>query len=319
MYTRILVPLDGSRAAEAAIPVAVGLARRSGAALELGLIHVSVGAVLAGGPAAVDFGALDDVQHEDESTYLLGLAERVRAESGLTVSVHHLSGPVVPTLAAHIADAAVDLVVMTTHGRGPVGRFWLGSVADGLVRTASAPVLMLRASDRAPEDPAGFHRVLIPLDQSPLAEHAMHAARDLLGDDGECILLHVMHPGPMMAVMPVPFGLIPELVVDPASRDHAQGYLERIARRIRRMGLRARTAVTIAGNAAVEILDQSRRERADVIVVTTHGVGGLRRLLLGSVVDKLVRGADVPVLVCRPPARRRARAARRVMAVHTAG
>jgi nucleotide-binding universal stress UspA family protein len=57
----------------------------------------------------------------------------------------------------------------------------------------------------------------------------------------------------------------------------------------------------------------------DAIVVTTHGVGGMRRLLLGSVVDKLVRGAEVPVLVCRPAPARHTVPARRPMRVHQGG
>ena len=81
---------------------------------------------------------------------------------------------------------------------------------------------------------------------------------------------------------------------------------------------RSSTAVRIASNPAIEILEEARRERVDAIVVTSHGVGGFRRFLLGSVVDKLVRGAEVPVLVCRPPAEQRPAAARRAMAVHRA-
>ena len=319
MYAHILLPLDGSPAAEEAVPVAAGLARRSGAELELVLVHLRLAISFPDSPEAVDFGDLDAIQLEYEATYLSRVAERLRAEPGLRISTHHLSGPVMQTLAAHIANAAVDLVVMTTHGRGPVGRLWLGSVADGLVRTASVPVLMLRSSDHSGDRRSSFRRVLVPLDQSTLAEHATGAARDLLDQDGDCVLLHVLHPGPLMSAMPAPFGVIPELVADPESRDHAHNYLERIARRLRHIGTRARTAVTVAGNVAVEILDEARRERVDAIVVTTHGVGGLRRLLLGSVVDKLVHGADVPVLVCRPPAGRRAAPARRARAVYRIG
>ena len=93
-------------------------------------------------------------------------------------------------------------------------------------------------------------------------------------------------------------------------------YLDRIARAIRRTGVRTRAAVRVAANPAVEILDEAAHERVDAIVVTTHGVGGMRRLLLGSVVDKLVRGAEVPVLVCRPAPAPRNVPARRPMRIH---
>ena len=315
MYTRILVPLDGSLAAEEAVPVAAEIARRTGAELELALVHVSMANALAAAPVAVDFEELDRLQLEDEAVYLRRVTERVHSEHALRVATHHLAGPIVDTLAAHIREADVALVVITTHGRGAVGRLWLGSVADGLVRMAPAPVLMLRTSDQAAER-GSFRRVLVPLDQSAAAEQAVAAARNLIEDEGECLLLTVIDPSPLMNVAPVPFGLIPELVVDTEMKETTRLYLERMARRLRRLGARARTAVRVASNAAVEILDEARRERVDAIVVTTHGVGGVRRFLLGSVVDKLVRGADVPVLVCRPVAARRMPPARRAMAVH---
>ena len=318
MYTRILVPLDGSRAAEEALPAAAALARRTGAELELALVHVSVASALAAAPATVDFGELDRVQLEDEAVYLRRVTERLDAEHDLRVSAHHRSGPVVDTLAAHIEGARVDLVVMTTHGRGAVGRLWLGSVADGLVRTVATPVLMLRASDQPGGRPVEFRRILVPLDQSPVAEHAVLAARELLEEEGECLLVSVIDPSPLMKVAPLPFGLVPEVPLDNELQDTTRAYLERVARHVRRLGARARTSVRIAGNPAVEILSEAARERVDAIVVTSHGGGGFRRFLLGSVVDKLVRGAEVPVLVCRPPAQQRPTAARRAMAVHRA-
>jgi Universal stress protein UspA and related nucleotide-binding proteins len=318
MYSRILVPLDGSRAAEEALPAAAAIARRTGAELELALVHVSVASALAAAPATVDFGELDRVQLEDEAVYLRRITERLNAAHDLRVSAHHLSGPVVDTLAAHIQGAHVDLVVMTTHGRGAVGRLWLGSVADGLVRTVATPVL-----DASRERPAGrasrrVPRILVPLDQSPVAEHAVLAARELLEDEGECLLVSVIDPSPLMKVAPLPFGLVPEVAVDNELQDTTRAYLERVARHVRRLGARARTSVRIAGNPAPEILSEAARERVDAIVVTSHGVGGFRRFLLGSVVDKLVRGAEVPVLVCRPPAEQRPTAAPRTMAIHRA-
>jgi len=318
MYTRILVPLDGSRAAEEALAPAAAIARRTGAELELALVHVSVASALAAAPATVDFGELDRVQLEDEAVYLRRVTERLSAEHDLRVAAHHLSGPVVDTLAEHIHGAHVDLVVMTTHGRGAVGRLWLGSVADGLVRTVATPVLMLRASDQPGGRAVEFRRILVPLDQSPVAEHAVLAARELLEEEGECLLVSVIDPSPLMKVAPLPFGLVPEVPLDNELQDTTRAYLERVARHVRRLGARARTSVRIAGNPALEILSEAARERVDAIVVTSHGVGGFRRFLLGSVVDKLVRGADVPVLVCRPPAQQRPTAARRAMAIHRA-
>ena len=86
-------------------------------------------------------------------------------------------------------------------------------------------------------------------------------------------------------------------------RTQAQDYLDDVAERMRGQGLRA-TGVAVVGWSAVDsILDVARPERVALVALATHGRGGLRRLALGSVADKLVRGADVPVLVYRPPGR----------------
>jgi nucleotide-binding universal stress UspA family protein len=311
MYRRILVPLDGSLAAEAALGVATGIARRTGATLELALVFTPVAAALAAAPVAVDYAELDQIQFDEEEAYLQRVTRRLADEPGLVVNAQHQRGPVVLALAGAVRESRADLVVMTTHGRGAVGRLWLGSVADGLIRVSRAPVLLLRANDRVPAA-AGFRRLLLPLDESAEAEASVKAARDLVAEEGECLLLTVVDPRPLVQVAPLPFAVIPDLVVRPEVKDGALRYLERQARRLRRMGVRARAAVRVASNAAVEILEEADREKVDAIVVTTHGVGGIRRLLLGSVVDKLVRSADVPVLVCRPtrardiPERRRA-------------
>ncbi|MEO8226835.1 MAG: universal stress protein [Gemmatimonadota bacterium] len=318
MYQRILVPLDGSRAAEEAIPVAVELAQRSDAEVHLALVHLSVGTEMAAAAVPVDFGELDSLQTEDEAAYLTRVLGHVQLETGARALAYHLHGPIVDALAAHVAEREIDLVVMTTHGRGPVGRLWLGSVADGLIRTAEVPVLLLRSSNDVKRF-SGFRRVLLPLDQSPLAEDAIvHAQALMHPEEGQALLLHVTRPAPLMNMAPIPFGMIPDLAAEPAAREQAAAYLERIARRLRRIGLRARSRVRVAASAGVAILEEAHEERVDAIVVTTHGVGGLRRLLLGSVVDKLVRGAEVPVLVCRPRPRKRAPVVRPELAVHQA-
>ena len=89
------------------------------------------------------------------------------------------------------------------------------------------------------------------------------------------------------------------------SRKQAQDYLDDVVERMRALGLRATGVAVVGWNAVDTILDVARPERVGAIVLATHGRGGLRRLALGSVADKLVRGAEVPVLVYRPTERRR--------------
>ena len=87
-----------------------------------------------------------------------------------------LEGEVVPSFLAHTAETKPDLVVMTTHGRGPLGRFWLGSVADELARVLPVPLLLVRPQAEAEPDletEPPLRQILIPLDGSKLAEQIL--------------------------------------------------------------------------------------------------------------------------------------------------
>lgn len=151
--TRLLVPLDGSELAEAALPVATTLAQRLGVPVQLvratnsAMVLATLGGsgpVLAVPPAELYEQLGSDLERE-ATTYLTGVAERLRAE-GITASWEVRSG----SPYAEIADATEpgDLLVMTSHGRGGMMRWLLGSVAEKLVREAPAPVLLVPAVNR---------------------------------------------------------------------------------------------------------------------------------------------------------------------------
>src|SRR5438876_11300863 len=140
MYHSLLVPLDGSMFGEHALPLALSIARRAGATLTVLHVHA---------PPAVTYAEslpdpdprLDLHLKEREQAYLDGVIKRLGDIS--TVSVHSelLEGTTADTIRAAVSSRGVDLVVMTTHGRGPLGRLWLGSVADELVRQLPVPLL----------------------------------------------------------------------------------------------------------------------------------------------------------------------------------
>ena len=106
-------------------------------------------------------------------------------------------------------------------------------------------------------------------------------------------------------MLPLPSAYDEELTA--LCRSQAQDYVDDLAERLRDRGLRATGAATIGWNATDSILDLARPERVAMVVIATHGRGGLRRLALGSVADKVVRGAEVPVLVYRPAGRGKAK------------
>ena len=106
-----------------------------------------------------------------EQAYLDGLMARWQAHLDKQITTVLLDGPIAEALHDHAAAIKADLIVMTTHGHGALSRFWLGSVADKLVRQAPMPVLLVRPQEQVPDfahEPVIKH-ILIPLDGSALA------------------------------------------------------------------------------------------------------------------------------------------------------
>jgi nucleotide-binding universal stress UspA family protein len=193
----------------------------------------------------------------------------------------------------------VDLVVMTVVGAGLWTRFWLGSVADELVRRLPMPVLLLRPQEPAPErerEPT-FRHSLIPLDGSAEAEQIVEPAV-ALGTlmQAEYTLLRVIKPiAPVSSLT----GETPRQqlrVIEEQLRTDAQAYLDRVAERLRARSLHVQTRVVIHEHPAVVILD-AQALGIDLIAFTTRGHRALPLLFLGSTADKVLRGASAPVLV----------------------
>ncbi len=305
MYRSILVPLDGSPYGEFAVPVAEGIAERTGARLHL--VHVHVPLATAGsvrGAPVRAYGEWDMDAKEQEAQYLSSLSERVLQRPGIAAERDLLEGSVVETLTSFAAESAADLIVMTTHGRGPLARAWLGSVADGLARHATVPVLLVRpAADPEPLGARLFRKVLVPLDGSPLAEQILQPATALGSlSSAEYVLIRVVSPLVLTGYSPPEGGLVQALDTSDLERmaQQAEEYLEVRAESLRAEGLVVRTQVVVEMQPAVGILDFARESGTDLIAMATHGRTGFSRLLLGSVADKVLRGTAAPVLLYRP-------------------
>jgi nucleotide-binding universal stress UspA family protein len=177
MYHSLLVLLDGSMFAEHALPLAVSLARRLGATLQVIHVHVPVAEVYSESILTRDE-TLDRRTREDARAYLAGVVQRLTTAAAIPVASALLDEgrrPVAEAIRQHAEATNAELLVMTTHGRGPLTRFWLGSVADALVRQIPIPTVLVRSQEAAPELASApmFRQVLIPLDGSALAEHIL--------------------------------------------------------------------------------------------------------------------------------------------------
>lgn len=302
MYRSILVPLDGSTFGEQALPIAQSVARRTGAALRLIHVYVPFSERYLEDKAILD--ATIRVK-EQKNAYLHELADRLTSSSDISITSALLDGKVgqiIEALMNYATATRVDLIVMTTHGYGALTRFWLGSIADKLVRRAPMPILFVRPKEDAILDFAHeqiFQYLLIPLDGSTLAEQILEPAIKLgQSMQADYRLLRVIEP-----ITPVGYPSIrldQDLPIRQRVEAEAQTYLDNVAERLRARSLQVQTQVVIHEQPAVAILEDASQSGIDLIALGTHGWSGLKRLLLGSVADKILRSASIPVLIHRP-------------------
>lgn len=304
MYRTLLVPLDGSPFGEQALPLAVALAHKANALVEV--VHVHSPSEYYSAPSAAAPMLEQEAQREKQA-YLDGIAARLTAEHHISARGRLLTGNAADALYDHVAAGTFDLVIMTTHGRGPLTRFWLGGVANDLMRRLPVPLLLIRPGESDLASAIAMRRMLIPLDGSALAEQVLEPALQLSGLlDMEITLLRVIDPILMTDERLQRTTLFSRsLYVESAAlreqqQADARKYLEDMTERLSKDGRNVKSQIAQSFSPAEAILEEAEKENHDLIALATQGQSGLARLFLGSVADKVVRGADVPVLVYRP-------------------
>lgn len=299
--TTIVVPLDGSDQAEQALPWAAELGRRVGGSLLLvSIVEIPMefGAWSSTGALAV--GQMMDSWIEDRTAYLKEIGGKL---DGVTVETACRVGSPTSEVLSTIASVNDPLVVMTSHGRAGAGRLVLGSVANRIVRDAQCPVLVIRASSDAATASPAFERVLVPLDGSKFAEDALHRGVEAISSSGQALALHLVRviespvismPGPDVAL---DYGLVAEYM--DAIKDEAVQYLKTLTESLSARGI-AVTSEVLEGSVADAILNSAKRNTSDIIVMSTHGRGGISRLFFGSVAEKVLHSSQLPLLLLRP-------------------
>ena len=293
VYHSILVPLDGSALAERALAVAATLAERLQS--DLHLVHVHRERVVDEIPT---YGVSGEAARAAADQYVRSTADRLRLEQGGTVTGTVLEGSAGGAIASHAQAVGADLIVMSSHGRTGASRFWLGSVADAVMRSATLPVLMVRGRDRTP--PPLFERILVPLDGSELAEAVLpHAIAIAKLSEARVHLLQVEERTEDLRLSV--WGLAAREADDlPARLANADRYLHHVVARFESDWWPATATVEARGAHRVgeAIAAVAVEHETDLIAMSTHGRGA-SRLLMGSVADKVVRGTECSVLLYR--------------------
>ncbi|MBC8330642.1 MAG: universal stress protein [Anaerolineae bacterium] len=288
--THVLVPLDGSSFAEQALVTAKTLAQAYKAKLTLATV-VPQGWVKSLPMTDEDKQNLDK-NLQGKLDYLDGIAEKLSAE-GLDVQTRLRAGTVAETLNNLAVEEGIDLAVITTHGRSGFGRWLTGSVAHRIIQLMTCPMLVVRPVEEAKVVVPTFRRILVTLDGSEFAERVLPFVKASVPFGSEVILLGIPE---------IPeaeeFGAVVEEIQSLRLEAEAKSrsYLEGVAASLKSDGVPARVLVT-GSRPAETIVSVMEAENVDVLMMATHGRGGLDRLFMGSTAERIIQHTSRPVFL----------------------
>lgn len=309
----ILVPLDGSPTAEQVLPYVVAAAKSMGSQVALvRVLETDLLPTILDGPQQMELDRVIATAGQRALEYLQEAQARLR-ERGVAATTDVVPGSSAEGIVFLAHSLGADLIAMCTHGRSGLGRLLWGSVAEKVLQTAECPLLLVRA--RAEEEaPEGFEslsqlhagaaarisRVVIGLDGSGLAERALPVAEVFAGALEVPLHLARIVPTAALALAGWEPGGSALLAADLATamEEEAGGYLAAQAAVLRARGRTVETHV-LRGEPASQLQALAAAEPGTLVVVATHGRTGPGRYIMGSVADRLVRGAVGPVVVVR--------------------
>src|SRR5438105_8353934 len=231
-------------------------------------------------------------------TYLRGVAATF---NGATVKCTVEKGRAEDAIIEKGQTDVVMLIAMATHGRSGLNRFLLGSVAEKVLRGAANPLLLVRATEEAQSDgEAGFKTVVVPLDGSELTESILPMVAGVAKKLGlEVTLFRAYHiPYNAYAGDDGYYAVDYDELIS-AMRDEANEYLVKKAAEVKKLGVEKVSVSAKEGFAGDEIIDLGRKTPAGLIAMCSHGRSGVKRWVLGSVPENVVRHTADPVLVAR--------------------
>ncbi len=323
MFKRILVPLDGSPRAESALAVAARVARASdGTIVLLQVISIPAtytpyiyGPDMAQSPMYAQ--QLIEIEQANAEKYLAEIA-KLDTLAGIHVEITVIPGTAGMTIIDTVSEEHIDLIVMSSHGQTGFKRWALGSVAQHVSRHSPVPVLVLREDGTAPTSefpdrlrPLRSIIALVALDGSKMAEATLEPAANLVA----------------ALAAPSQGTLILSTVVNrqsdrnkPEKEDvleEARKYLVGVAERLQggdlgKLNLAIEWSIEESKDVADALIKaaesgistESSHEftGCDLIAIATHGRGGMQRLVMGSVTERVLGATKLPMLIVRPKA-----------------
>jgi len=295
MFKNLLVPLDGSALAEAAIPVAAELSRKLHASVTL--LHV----IEKNAPQEIH-GQRHLTNEEQARAYLEEVAA-TKFKPGTKINIHvHTDevSQVARSIVQHSGEFAPDLIILCAHGEGGIHDFVVGSIPQQVIAAGSIPVLLLQPQEGDESRKASIHCIVVALDGDPEHDYSLVGASELALEIGAQIHLIRVVPtlGTLNAehaatgtLLPVTTNAILEL-----AEDEAVNYLDHQLELLKVKGVEASAEVE-RGDPAQEVVKSATNQAADMIVLGTHGKKGMDALWAGSVAPLIVARTHVPILL----------------------
>ncbi|MGZ8443770.1 MAG: universal stress protein [Candidatus Binatia bacterium] len=298
MYSKILVPLDGSKTAEKVLPYARHLAGKFKIPVELlAVLDIAEMATHISAERARHLDTMIEDGMRASTTYLRGIATTF-PEGNVTCTVEKDRAE-----EAIIGNAGADggtLIAMATHGRSGMDRFLLGSVAEKVLRGSANPLVLVRAKEEAKTSgEAPLKSIIVPLDGSELAESVIPLAVTMAQKlDLEVVLFRAYHM-PYNAYGGDDGYMVNYDELIDSVRDEAKEYLDKKVAEVTKHGVAKVSALSKEGFAGDEIIALGHKTPDGLIAMCSHGRSGVKRWVLGSVTENVVRHSDAPVLVVR--------------------
>jgi nucleotide-binding universal stress UspA family protein len=294
IFSHILVGTDGSEAADEAVDFAARLAHEHDGELILcyavNWLPPVANAADAGSmidPAPI----LAELRAAGEA-YIDRAARRAKA-AGVAPQHRVVEGAAAPSILDLARDEGCTLIVMATHGRAGLEHFFVGSTTEAVLRGSTIPVLTIRAGKHTARPGRCFERIIVGIDDSEPSDAALATVVDFPAEDRR----HVLLCGVAGSAFVV------------GGREYRQAAIDELHEETERVvetalataGKRGRSfeVRVVDGRTAPALIAAAEQEKADLIVLGSHGRRGLRRLFLGSVAENVVQSASIPVLVVR--------------------
>ncbi|NQW20707.1 MAG: universal stress protein [Chloroflexi bacterium] len=318
MFKKILVPLDGSEHSRKIVGWATGLA----SALKAEIILLSVidpedidileattrnlyknserGAV---GVTRMPSDVIDDAIGQAEKDLQVE-ADKIQT-TGVAAKISVGAGSPAEVIVSEAHSHKVDIIAMATHRESALARGVLGSVTDRVLHSTSIPVFTLYPGEihEFNDTSGGPHRVIVPLDGSTLSETAVQPAAEIAKAAGaEIVFVEVLRlPFFGVGVAGIEYGggdYAGDFGIDSQKQEITE-YLDGFVQDAKAAGLNSRASIR-TGSPSQQIVDEASESENSIVVMASHGSGGLKRWVVGSVADKVIRSARRPVLVIPP-------------------